>query len=74
MFLANTKENSYQNENCDALSNVIVPAGHHVVQPVIYRSTSLPSAISINSSNNGVTIAPWDDPNQKYDKIFNFLS
>lgn len=58
------QEEAYnQNGYVESSSNIVVPAGRHVVQPVIYRSTSLPNAMQTKS----VFVAPWDDPNQKYD-------
>ena len=49
----------------DGQNNVVVPPGRHITQPVIYRSTSVPGALTVNDSPKSIRSAPWENPHQK---------
>ncbi|KAI1301943.1 Band 4.1-like protein 4A [Halotydeus destructor] len=55
------KDESYkENGYIEVRSSIVVPAGRHVTQPVIYRTSSVPGPLNEPSKTS-----PWDNPRQR---------
>lgn len=63
---ANKEEAFKENGYIEVRSSIVVPAGRHVTQPVVYRSSSVPDAHhqadSLSKNGNAV---PWENPHQR---------
>ncbi|RWS28137.1 band 4.1-like protein 2, partial [Leptotrombidium deliense] len=61
----NNKEEAYkENGYIEVRSSIVIPPGRHITQPVIYRSTSVPNALTTDSPKS-IKSVPWENPKQK---------